>query len=630
MLSHYIRFVDELTQPAFIWAPIRGIVHANVAACYWTDDFVQHEVLCVHAQGVARSCSAEVVRAAGVDFLMLPLLGGGEGTAYVAGIGGAPLAHAPMLLHGLHESSRYFSEVVHLLQEVVLTARPDGRFDFANRRWYELTGRRTASAEIRESLGTMLGNNAGWFFHSWLRGIDSGEEFSFEIELRTQGAGPRWFELRAAPWRDGGILRKWIATLQDINDRVVVREQIAASRRRANALAEIGAIAIEDRDDDEAFTAKALAAAAAALPGTYICCVDMDETRFAVSHPPNAELTGSACAIAIQGDGQPKSCQARASDGSDRVLQAPLELTSAARNHLVVFANDGAAPFDESDAGFLSEIAWRIGAVLRNRAAHEREARIARVLQTGMLPAALPRCPTLQFDVAYQPAENRMLVGGDWYDAFPIADGRLVFSIGDVAGHGLEAAVIMGQTREILRTMALQGATPASALAETNAAVIAAEHGLISACIGYVDPVTLMVEYATAGHAPPLIISASGEIRELQLGDVILGAVHNPTYHDHVAQLQSGDALVAFTDGLVEYSRNAAEGEATLHAALSDWAKRGFRDTAHDITRRVLAGKRAVDDVALLTVRAVPNQLPPSTRRAVPLSLEHATAASRS
>ncbi len=603
MLARYVYYVDTSPAAAFLWSRARGINRANTAAREWTDDLVQGEMLAAAAAECAASEKAQIHLASGTPFLLVPLIDTRNRVDYVIGVADLELADVPALLHELHENLRYFSQTIHLLPQAVLTARPDGSFDYASRRWFQITGASQDNFNVGKSLREAADKNEEFFERSWTRGISGGELFAFEIPLQTT-RGVRSFEFRAAPAYDGTHLRKWIVTIDDVHERVEARNEVARARSRLAALAEIGAIALDEMLTDEQRVERSLAAAAAAAGGGIWCATfAIDGRKIICSNPPNAALPPSAFDSSTEFSGLVASTERWFTGDSRPVLRVPLDVGQPGESLLVVAGPPGAQAFDQFDLDFVRDVAWRISSALRNATAYRRESRIARVLQTAMLPVALPRAPGISFDVSYISAETEMLIGGDWYDAFELADGRLAFSIGDVAGHGLDAAVVMGHVREIVRALALSGASPAEVLNETNGVVLSGGYGLITAILAYLDPATLVMEYASAGHAPPLRVQPDGTVTPLELGDVILGALPRARFRTQSLRLHNNSALVLYTDGLVEYGHDSIAGEMRLRDILAQWARTGFQARAGELADRALGSESAKDDAAMLIVR---------------------------
>jgi len=258
-------------------------------------------------------------------------------------------------------------------------------------------------------------------------------------------------------------------------------------------------------------------------------------------------------------------------------------------------------------------LAARASVALDNARLFARERQIATAFQQAALPASLPALVGLALDAVYVPGSNESLVGGDWYDAIPLRDGRLVVSVGDVAGSGLEAAVLMSAMRQAVRTIALVHADPMTILDAADRA-LKNEHPdrVVTAVVGVYDPVEQELSYALAGHPPPLLRRAGGEIEALEGSDLPLGLRARAAGAAASIRLGPGDLVLFYTDGATEVSRDVVEGERQLRAALAAVPLHAA-DPARAIQRAVLA-ERTSDDVAILALTVVPF---PAERRAV-------------
>ncbi|MFF4294044.1 SpoIIE family protein phosphatase [Streptomyces vinaceus] len=167
-------------------------------------------------------------------------------------------------------------------------------------------------------------------------------------------------------------------------------------------------------------------------------------------------------------------------------------------------------------------------------------------------PAAL-EVPGIRIAVRYRPAESQSLVGGDWYDSVVLPDNKILISVGDVAGHGIQAATGMVVLRNALRGLAVTGAGPAQLLSWLNRVA----HHLTSqltatAVCGIYDPATRHLRWARAGHLPPVLVRGShAEAFPLTSG-ILLGAIPDADFQEEEVQLEREDILLMYTDGLVE------------------------------------------------------------------------------
>jgi serine phosphatase RsbU (regulator of sigma subunit) len=234
-----------------------------------------------------------------------------------------------------------------------------------------------------------------------------------------------------------------------------------------------------------------------------------------------------------------------------------------------------------------------------------REHRASAAFQQAALPTRLPDVPGMQFGAIYRAAKAEAQVGGDWYDAFRLDDGCIVLSVGDVMGNGLFAAVTMGAVRQALRGAAQILAEPIAILDAADRALRSERpDAIVTAFVAVLDPVTLLLTYASAGHPPPLVRSASGTIVALPGNGLPLGlrSMHPaPPVEPHTLHLDDGSLLVLYTDGLIESTRDIEAGEARVREALQQDEVWGGENPAGSIVDYVLDD--VVDDVAVLTIR---------------------------
>jgi CHASE3 domain sensor protein len=236
------------------------------------------------------------------------------------------------------------------------------------------------------------------------------------------------------------------------------------------------------------------------------------------------------------------------------------------------------------------------------RAAYLTEKRIADTLQEAFVQRPLPTHPTFRFSATYVPASEEAKVGGDWYDALELPGNRVLFAIGDVTGHGIEAAVTMNRVRQALISSALLDPMPAALLERVGRELYRDKAPLVTAVAGFADSNTYEFVYATAGHPPPLLIEPGRPPRMLECGSLPLGAMAENEYRTFRIQSVPGAMLVLYTDGAVEHSRDVIEGEQILLAAAAEAARSTPGDPAMFIHNTVFAGRPVGDDVAILTI----------------------------
>jgi len=229
------------------------------------------------------------------------------------------------------------------------------------------------------------------------------------------------------------------------------------------------------------------------------------------------------------------------------------------------------------------------------------ERRVNAVLTRAFTQRGLPSLPQVGLHATYVPAEQETRIGGDWYDAFELPGGRLLFTIGDVTGHGVDAAITMSRARQAIVTAAIRERDPAAVLEQANEALVLQEDRLVTAVCGFVDLATLEIWYATAGHPPPVLAQPGAMAEFLPFGGVPLGAIADATYTSHRVQVKDRGLVVLYTDGVIEFDRDILAGEQRLLAAI-DAAWRAGGDLAVSIREAVFRGTSPGDDVAILTI----------------------------
>jgi serine phosphatase RsbU (regulator of sigma subunit)/integral membrane sensor domain MASE1/anti-sigma regulatory factor (Ser/Thr protein kinase) len=270
----------------------------------------------------------------------------------------------------------------------------------------------------------------------------------------------------------------------------------------------------------------------------------------------------------------------------------------------VSFAAPGG--IDNEERRLLVGIADQAGQALERARLSEREHRLAESAQRSLLPDALPSQPGVQLAARYLPASAAVGVGGDWYDTLELADGRLLLAVGDVVGHGLEAAEAMGRLRVAVLAYALEDPTPAALLERLSHLIDQTQPGnLTTLCVALVDPLTRRLDVACAGHPPPLIVAAGHPAAYIWEGrGVPLGSGPPTPYEQVTLDLDADTSIVLFTDGLIERRDRAIhDGLAALAATVDE----GEEPSAlcDRILSSLMGDVEQQDDVALVVCRLV-------------------------
>jgi PAS domain S-box-containing protein len=291
---------------------------------------------------------------------------------------------------------------------------------------------------------------------------------------------------------------------------------------------------------------------------------------------------------------------------ADSVLATPL-LADERPIGVLALARDAERPgFTDTDIAVVEEFARRLSLGLATADTFAREHAIAETLQRSVLPGTLPSISQLDLAVCYLPATEGADVGGDWYDAFPLDGNRVGLVIGDVTGHSIGSASIMGQVRSMLRAYAIDYPSPGEVLARTNTALTRLlPEALATAVYAVLDHATGELAYANAGHLPPLVATGAGQVDYLdQAAGRMLGASPEPAFATGRRRLPTGSVLLNYTDGLIENGhRDLTDGLEELARVMRRSAALTAEQTCAAVRDALLGTDARDDDVCLLAVR---------------------------
>ena len=271
----------------------------------------------------------------------------------------------------------------------------------------------------------------------------------------------------------------------------------------------------------------------------------------------------------------------------------------------------GERRFTLEEESLLMLMADRAGLAIEHARAYERELSNVEMLQRSLLPDRLPQLDGIQVAARYMPGGAD--VGGDWYDAIPLDGGRVGVAMGDVVGHGIGAAALMGQLRHAMRAYALEGHSPAGVLDRLDRMIRSLDGSQMATLLYLVmEPDHGKAVFASAGHVPPLVISPGGEAAYLAgAPNPPLGVFESPAHTEQTAELEPGSTIVLYTDGLVE------ERGVSIDQGLEALRLAASQDACHpdELCERLVEGMLAIhpanDDIAVLALRALPAAPPP-------------------
>jgi PAS domain S-box-containing protein len=260
-------------------------------------------------------------------------------------------------------------------------------------------------------------------------------------------------------------------------------------------------------------------------------------------------------------------------------------------------------PYDDGDVRLVCDLTARAAVHIDNARLYTREHDAAVTLQRSLLPRDIPQVPGLDIAYRYRPASRATEIGGDWFDVIPLGQGKVTLVVGDVSGHGIRAAAIMGQLRTTTAALARLGRPPEQIITQLSGVIASQGEEAGATCLHAVyDPATRQCRLTSAGHPPPVLRHPDGgtELIDLPAG-LMLGAGPDP-YAGRQLRLAPGSILAMYTDGLIEVpGQDLAVGMSRLARALAD-GPAGSLDELCDSVLAALA-PRLRDDVALLLAR---------------------------
>ena len=512
-----------------------------------------------------------------------------------------------------------YGALANVVPQLIWTAGAGGEVEYVNDRWVAYTGLDAAASREKTWRAVVHPDHELQVRDRWLHALRTGEPFAAEYRLREGATGRyRWFLINVVPVRGRRAeIVTWIGTCTDIDAQKRLEEREAFLSRAGERLgasldvtATVNAIKtllvpkLADRtwvaliDDDGRYALAGL--------GSNDLSDELDARRWIGTplqpalHDVIAALAETGEPIVIDRPEQFPDPWVRELPPGGAVL-VPLHNGDVRIGVLAAVRTSGRV-YDPDEVSLMRELARRAALSLEHARLYERERTTADALQRAMLPAQLPQLPDIRFSASYSAASESQRVGGDFYDAFTLPDGRVAVTIGDVTGHGLEAAVVMGEIRQAIRASAFEFAEPSTILDRASRLLVASGRTLfVTAIFGMIDPKTGRFTYATAGHPPPLLDEGGGMLRRLPAAGLPIG-LRDEEGVDFAMRLQAPSTLVLYTDGLLEFARDIEDGERRIEAAIRKLANEDIDHLAAALMKDVLGDDEPSDDIAILTV----------------------------
>ncbi|CAL9363243.1 SpoIIE family protein phosphatase [Streptomyces sp. enrichment culture] len=298
----------------------------------------------------------------------------------------------------------------------------------------------------------------------------------------------------------------------------------------------------------------------------------------------------------------PEAAEILARAGVHSYLAVPLIARGEVLGAIDLIRTRNPRPFDEDDLLLARELASRAAVQIDNARWYQNARDTALTLQRSLLPSHPSVTGGLEVASRYQPAGATSEVGGDWFDVIPLDDDRTALVVGDVMGSGIPAAATMGRLRTATHTLASLGLDPAVLLAHLNRITVELDEAIATCVYAVHDPRERRCVIANAGHLPPVRIRAGRTPELLDLPTGVPLGVGGVAFSTTMVDLEPGDRLVLYTDGLVETRRDPLDARLDRLLALLDTPADSL-DEVCELLLRTLHEPDNFDDVALLIAR---------------------------
>jgi PAS domain S-box-containing protein len=490
-------------------------------------------------------------------------------------------------------SEAQFRELADTAPALMWMTDAEGRVTFVNQGWLRFTGRH-AEEELGDSFGMSAHpDDMPQVLQQWREALATRQDFVVEYRLRRYDGEYRWMSDVGVPRYTEGEFAGYVGTATDIHERKAVEQAVREREAGFRELADSAPVMIWTTDDRGHVTF--VNRGWLEYTGTTLE-EELGETWTLGVHPDDAPEVAAGWTRALE-DQEPWEAEyrLRRQDGEHRWIV------------------DRGVPSYEGDrfvgyVGTATDIHERRTMEERLRRVYEREHRVAETLQRSLLPERLPAIEGVALAARYLPAGPGSEVGGDWYDALELSDGRVALVVGDVVGHGLRAAATMGQLRNACRAYALIESSPADVVARLNRLVTSGgEEAMATVLYLMLDRETGEVAFTSAGHPPALVLSPSGATSFLEGGRSLpVGASDSAVFREELATIIPGSTLLLYTDGLVERRDVPLDDRLAQLAVAAGTAGGELDDLCEQVLSGVLGQVEPADDVALLAVRPAP------------------------
>jgi PAS domain S-box-containing protein len=574
----------------------------------------------------------------------------------IAGVTLIAVDHGPA--EELRSSQERYRSLVQAGAQVVWVTTPAGAIAEDSPEWRWITGQTIEEYRRDGWLAVIHPDDRERIEQDWTDSLRGGKAFEGRYRIRTKHGNYRHYDVRAvAVERDGKII-EWVGASTDVTGqreaeemRGRLTEQLSAAALRTARLQQATSMLAEALTVEQVVQViTEVGRSAIGAERSAVAMLDPDRLRLRTINPgglpdspgaPGGDVPLDAPSVMTAAISarrpltfeNPEALR-RFFDGvisldvflahSDEQAWVGLPLlSSGAALGALRFSFTRPRQITDEERVFLEALAGQCALALERASLFEREHTTAETLQRSLLPDTLPTVPGIVLEARYLPVTRNMEIGGDWYDAFRLPDGKLAVAVGDVMGKGLTAAAGMGRVRNALRALALTDPRPAAVLAGLDRLFIATELEEQVTTVAYlvVDPDTGEGMAGNAGHLPPLLMrrGAVPRLDPTAAGTPLGWASPRQQYQ---FALPPGNTAVLYSDGLVENrKRGLDKGLDELVAVASQASPEVAEDPARlldYLVDQMMTGYEQDDDVTVLVVHAPerPGTAPPHRPRA--------------
>ena len=541
----------------------------------------------------------------------------------------------------VRRTNERYRSLVQAGNQVVWVTDPAGQVSEDSPEWRWITGQSVDEYLAGGWLSSIHADDQERVERDWLSCVKTGTVFDGGYRVRTKTGSYRHYDVRAVPIERDGAIVEWMGASTDVTSqreademRGRLTEQLSAAALRTSRLQQATSLLAEALSVQEVVTViTEVGRSAIGADRSAVALVDKDKLRLRIISAHEAGERPSELSGDIPLD-MPSVMTSAVAQRRSLVLDSPESLrrhfegeadadfflrhsderawvglpltTSGTPMGALQFSFTGIRQVTDEERVFLEALAGQCALALERAMLYEREHTTAETLQRSLLPDNLPEVPGIALRAFYKPLSIE--VGGDWYDAFRLPDGKLAVAVGDVMGKGLTAAAGMGRVRNALRALALTDPRPAAVLAGLDRLFMATEldEQVTTVCYLIVEPESGEGVAGNAGHLPPLLLGPgmTPRLEQTEAGTPLGWASPRQQYP---FRLPVGCTAVLYSDGLVENRRRGLDAgldELVKVAAEAPDAVAADPGRLIDyLVERMLAGYEQDDDVTVLALQ---------------------------